>query len=449
MHSPDTPARGLFTRLWRGGLASQQTIDHLQARHTVDTLGRRAHLVTGCIFCILIATPMSFVEFAGIPVAVTLLIRASVRWREDLWKFCLCVFVQPMFWALLLWTTWQAVALSWSRDVGLGLEEMGSLRWAWMLLVIYPILDRRRVLIVALACGYLIANGVQALHFVGTLTGWDAVTFGRMPDRISGWWQPVVGGTMLVGALGLHLPAAFMARGRTQVLALAGAVITLLGIIATGSRGPWLAAFALIGIVGACALWSMPAARRVRVVIIGAIVVAVVGAAAWFSVGGSVARRAALAQQEITSAIQEKRFDSDTGARLLMWWWSLEAAGEKPVAGVGTGGYAAWVNEHLEDQGIDPRTRRIHDHAHSTSLHVLATTGGGGLLLGGLVMVIALRGAAQGVSLGSYDAGPFFALVGLMLAGMFDPVHVNAQTSALLFMLFALCQFSRPTERAA
>lgn len=441
---------GIIGRMWRGGLVSQAGVDRIHAGQAVDRVGDHAHLITACVFCVLVAAPMSIVEFAGIPVWITLFIRASVRWRQGLWKLCLCVFVQPLFWVLLLWTAWQFVALIWSGNRDLGLEEIGSLRWAWTLLVLYPVLDRRRSLIVALAVGYLVANGVQGLHLIGTIVGWDAVTFGRMPDRISGWWQPVVGGTMLVGALGLHLPAALMGRGRTQVLAIAGSAVTFLCVIATGSRGPWLAALALIAIVGACAVWSIRPGKRLRVLLIGAVVTVIVGSAAWFTVGGSVARRADLARQEVVGAIQEKRFTSDTGARLLMWWWTLEAAAERPIVGVGTGGYSAWVAGHLVDQGIDPGDRRIHDHAHSTILHVLATTGIVGVCLGGLVIVITLRGALTGVTrLGSYEAGPFFAVIGLLLAGMFDPIHVNAQTSALLFTLMALCQFARPSGRSS
>lgn len=443
--APSTP--GLLTRLWRGGLVSQETIDRLHESQAVDRLGDRAHLITACIFCAMVAAPMSFIEFAGVPMWVTFFLRLGIRWRQGMWKLCACVFVQPLFWALLLWTAWQFTALIWSSNRSLGLEEIGSLRWAWAIIILYPVLDRRRALIIALACGYLVANGVQALHFAGTLVGWEAVTFGRMPDRISGWWQPVVGGTMLVGALGLHLPAALMGRGRVQALAIAGAGVTLLGIIATGSRGPWLAALALIAIVGACAIWSIRPGRRLRVMVIGAVVVVIVGAAAWLAIGDSVSRRVALARQEIGSAIQEKRFDSDTGARLLMWWWCVEAAKERPIIGVGTGGFSSWVAQHLEEQGIDPGERRIHDHAHSTMLHVLATTGAVGVLFGGLVVIVALRGGLVGISsLGTYDAGPFFAIIGLMLAGLFDPVHVNAQTSAMLILLLALCQYARPSE---
>ena len=46
--------------------------------------------------------------------------------------------------------------------------------------------------------------------------------------------------------------------------------------------------------------------------------------------------------------------------------------------------------------------------------------------------------------MGSYAAGPAFALLGLLLAGLFDPVQLNAQTAALMATLMGLCLVSRP-----
>lgn len=40
---------------------------------------------------------------------------------------------------------------------------------------------------------------------------------------------------------------------------------------------------------------------------------------------------------------------------------------------------------------------------------------------------------------GAYDLAPAFALVGLLLAGMFDTVLVNTQEAALIWTLVALC----------
>jgi len=411
----------------------------------IHEFGYRVHVAFAMLFCFLLAFPMSVVELAGIPLWIIWAIRTWMVWRVSLLSF-----VEPMYVAIGAWAAWQFASLGWSGDPALGFDQLGALRWVWTFFVLYPVLDQRRALIISMACGFLFANGVQALHAIGAQVGWEAVTFGRMPDRISGWWQPVVAGSLLTGALGLHLPAAIMGRGRVQILACLGAGVTLLGVFATGSRGAWLASAALMAIsLGIGVATIRPSSRRWRVVIVGGVIALAVAGVAWLVVGDSIARRAALAREEIAGAIEHKQFTSDTGARLLMWWWALEAMGEHPVIGVGAGGYRAWVESHLAEQGIDPADRATHDHAHSTPLQIGATTGLVGLGIGAILLAVAMRGALTGLTrdtLGSYDAGPAFAIVGLMLAGLFDPVHINAQTSAFLFTFFAICQYPRPAQ---
>ena len=445
--TPSTPGRTI-ARLWSRGLVDPDTVHRLDRRqHEVDERGYRVHLALGMFFCVLLAFPVSYVEFAGLPVGVMWLLRI---WC--LWRLSLCILGLPIFLTLLAYAAWQLTSLAWSPDPAAGLEEVGSLRWAWTFLALYPLLDRRRWLVGAIAVGFLIGNAVQVLHAIGGAAGWEALTFGRAPDRISGWWVPVVGGTMLTGVLGLHLPAALMGRGRTQLLGAAGALVTLLAILATGSRGPWLAGAALVGIgvvVAACAI--RPRARRWRVLGVGAAGAVVLGVVAWLTVGDLMVRRVERATGEIRTALRDKQFNTDTGARLLMWWWAVEATAEHPIRGVGVGGYHEWVVAHLEAQDIDPATRPIHQHAHATGLHILATTGVVGLGLGVLVLAVVLRGGIAGLdraSLGTYEAGPVFGILGLMLAGLFDPVHINAQTAALFLTLVALCLHPRPRPAA-
>jgi hypothetical protein len=45
-----------------------------------------------------------------------------------------------------------------------------------------------------------------------------------------------------------------------------------------------------------------------------------------------------------------------------------------------------------------------------------------------------------------YAQGPAFGLVGLGLVSVFDTVHVNMQTAAMLGILIALCLPRRPAE---
>jgi hypothetical protein len=51
--------------------------------------------------------------------------------------------------------------------------------------------------------------------------------------------------------------------------------------------------------------------------------------------------------------------------------------------------------------------------------------------------------------LGTYDAGPGFALVGMLLVTPFDVVYVNSPPSALMGVLLALSMWPRPTPQEA
>ncbi len=64
------------------------------------------------------------------------------------------------------------------------------------------------------------------------------MTFDRLPGRNSGWWQPVVGGTMLTAGVGLHLPAALTGRGKWRLIGVFGLVASISGVAATGLAGP-------------------------------------------------------------------------------------------------------------------------------------------------------------------------------------------------------------------
>lgn len=410
-----------------------------------DPFGLRLHEWVATLWFFLVPWFISAVEFAMVPLAVALLLRLP-----HLWRLRASWLTQPLVLLLVAWAAWLSLSLTWTLDSRAGYNEVGGLRWAWTVLAVWPVVERRPRFIVALIAGFLVANLAQLAHAVGLGLGLDWLTFDRNPDRNSGWWRPVVGGSMLVGALGLHLPAALMGVGRTRVLGLAGSVVTLLGIVATGTRGAWLAGAGLIGIVAVVALIRARAriSGRSGVTFVGAMLVVVVGA--WLAVGPSIARRAGAGWHEVARAVEQKEFTSDTGARLIMGWWAMRAFAEHPVAGVGAGGYRRWVIGHLERRGIDPADRSVHDHAHNAALHVGATTGVVGLALAGLLGATALVGAFRGPSggggerLGTYAAGPGFALIGLLLVSAFDTIHVNAQTGALLCALLALCLAPRP-----
>jgi len=113
---------------------------------------------------------------------------------------------------------------------------------------------------------------------------------------------------------------------------------------------------------------------------------------------------------------------------------AVEAAVEHPIAGVGAGGYRAWMDEADPVGGTSP-------HAHNSVLHIGATLGLVGLGLWAFFFWVLLRGAGRiwdEQQQGPYGLGPMFAIVGLLLASSTDVVHLNQQTAAMIGLLAAL-----------
>lgn len=397
-----------------------------------DPRGHRFHLAFGLLWCVLLTGPTVTAETGMIPLAVIWLLRLPRMWR-----WCFNIILAPASLLLLALVAWGALSLAWSPDAKVGLNQWGAARFGLAVLFLYPIAHHRRALIAALAVGFLLANVFQLLHALG-LHLWE-----RLPDRNTVWWDGAVAGSMLAAALGLHLPAALEGRGRTRLLALAGAGVSLLGVLATGTRGAWLASAGLIVLAVALSIARQrPRASALRRAGVALALAAFIAAGAWLTIGPSLQRRYEAGRDEIRLALCEGRYTTDTGARIAMARLAWRLWLEHPALGVGAGGYQHGAEAVLKREHIDPAQRRVHHHAHNALLHAAAVTGTPGALLLIAFFVAALnaawrRGKQEGF--GSYGAGPFYALLALALVSPFDPVHINSQTSALLMTLAALC----------
>ncbi|MEX2218076.1 MAG: O-antigen ligase family protein [Phycisphaerales bacterium] len=417
-----------------------------------DPVGHWVHLALAVGFCFFLPWPTSFVDIASIPVAVFSLIRLPNIWRT--WG---SLAVQPVFLGLVAWAVWQALSLLWSADPRQGMKELEANRWIGVVWALWPVMMHRRWLIAAVAAGFLCGNLSQVAQALAPHLGWDWLPIRRMPGRLSGWWDPVVGGSLLCGALGLHIAAAAWGRGAWRAVGGAGAAATAVAIAATGTRGAWIAgAVLLAGGLAAMVVRSLRGGGEragVGRVVLTTAALAAACAAGWIALRGPVMARAERAREEIAAA-RRGDYATDTGARILMAEWALRAVRERPVAGVGAGGYRAWVLAEMRKGGSAEPNAPIHVHAHSTPLHIGATLGVVGVGIGVFIVGAAMGACrsqrtgseSRGTRGGAYDAGPLWALAGLLLAGLFDVVHLNAQTAAMLGMLLALCLVSRPRE---
>lgn len=408
---------------------------------------RFLYVGAACVLCFASVGPMSFVELAGVPAAVLLL--ALLPW---FWRTALRVFCQPLVWAILAWGVWGVISLNWSPNRENGLWELASLRYGWWLIVIWPALRYRRHLILALALGFVaavIAQGVLALIRVQGWTAWDFSP--AFKDRNAGWWvHPAVCGYMLVAALGLHAPAALIGKGRVAWVARAAMLLMWVGIFATGTRGTMLGGAAITILVGCIGVWfrlrgATPAVRA-RVLAVAAVSM-VLGTAAVTAVSMSdtnPGRRIREGVREVAGAVGQNNYATFTGARIKFVHWAWDQFKANPLTGVGMGGYQTTIRNEVA--GRPSPTKTIPVQAHNTFAHAAATLGLPGLLIALTIAALALRGGFAGLAgrHGTYDAGPAWALVGVLFTTPFDAIYVNSPPSALLAVLLALCLWNRP-----
>lgn len=434
-----------------------------------DGNGWRIHLGAAMFYCFFLGWPTTFLEWAPIPLLVVWLVRVP---RSHRVFFALVR--EPVVWLTLAFAAWQALSFIWTPDRAHGVKDFGQFRWALVLGTLWPVLDGRRWLIGAVAAGFVVGQCSQGLHLVGSVFEIESLTWSRPENRNSGWWDPAVAGTLLVGVVGLHLGGlASLEQPRARRLSTALAVVAGTGLAATGTRGAWLAAAVLVLLVAARVLVgrfrraresAATTGGRARGPSLGALIgvssvlVATAGVA-WLTLGEGARARIAAGVGEVRGAIERGDFSTDTGARVIMLRWAVDGALEHPVRGLGVGGFNSYCKQRVAEldlrreaalAGGDPADRdirppRLHRHAHNQMLHTLCAQGVPG---GVLLLLLALELARGGLRPRApfEHTGPGWALVGLMLVSLFDSVLLNQQTAALWWTLAALSLGSRPRE---
>lgn len=391
------------------------------------------HLIGALAWTICVCGRTTYVEVGGALLWLVTFVRMPWVWRAFVMGLA-----HPLFLAIVAWTAWRAISLLWSPDVEAGVDRIDKLRFAWNIPFLLPLAPMVGTLAVGLVCGFLVYNLSQLSHGLSRaglewLPQWD-----RMPNRNAGWNEPVAGGTNLCAALGLHLGALLYGRRGWAALGGVGVVITLAAILATGTRGAWLAAAGLVGLACLAGAWKIRwTARRAIVAGVVLLVVAIGGGVVGWKVA---APRALEAREELRQVFEDKDFSSYTGTRLLLMWWAVQAFADNPIGGTGEGGYQPWVLENLAERGIDPAERtHTGPHPHNTLLQPLANTGAIGLALYVLVLLIMARLAwVMRLHEHPYAAGVPWALLGLFAACMFEVMHMNTHVLAMWMLLMGL-----------
>ncbi|RNC82671.1 MAG: O-antigen ligase family protein [Phycisphaera sp.] len=394
--------------------------------------GHQFHIFVATLTCLNIALPMSYIEVPAAVLIGMLFARLYATWR--LYPAFLKL---PIFLAATLFALMSVVALTWSADPAHGLDDIDSLRWFLLVPALWPLRHLRRWFIFCVTLSYLAANTCQLVQALAFEFGWEHLDFDAYPDRISGWLSPASGGSVLIAALGLHLPAALKPTHPLRWPARVLSVISLIAVFATGARGAWIAAALLVAFAIAYAVWQTR--QRTKMLIASCVLAIVAIPVGWIVLGDEIQSRVDEANREIRGALESEDYATSTGARINMWIWGGRAFADNPLVGVGTGGYKAWVQSEQVEHGIDPETQPIASHAHGMYVHLAATHGAIGLLISLLVGITILFASVprEGES-DTYQAGLFMGIVGVLLAGLFDTVYINSQTAAVLWLFVAL-----------
>ncbi|HMN42587.1 MAG TPA: O-antigen ligase family protein [Phycisphaerales bacterium] len=435
------------------------------AQRQGDPIGWRIHLALALGACFFAGWSTSFVEWCALPVLICFLVRMT-GWHRVLEPLAF----DRVLRFLLAWGAFVALSLLWSAGTTWNerLVDIKPLRFLPLAVILWPVMDRRSWLILALMAGIACGQLAQFTHLLTLKLDLGWMPFHRMPGRISGWWDPVSGGTVLCAALGLWLAPALFAPGRARLLGAIGVAATLVCITLTGTRGAWIGAALLCGITLPIKGWHWRLARQCARAgaagapprwAIGAALGAMVvlGGAAIFAGGTKIADRFQRGVEEVNAALTARDYSTDTGLRIAMWQWSIAAAKSHPVVGLGAGGYQPWVHSQSPESAAHlgapiEAAPHVHSHAHSWYLHTIATLGVVGLAL---LLALTITAVASGLRpplpatppiKSALAFAPALALLGLACAGLFDTITVSQQPVFLFYLLIALSLPSRPRE---
>jgi O-antigen ligase len=414
-----------------GRPALQESIaDALADARRRDTPGHWAHVAAAVIYVGTLATITNVVTWTFVVLSLIALIRLPHTYRTYR-----LLRRDQLGWLLVAFTLWHVASLLWSPDVSIKMvrAELGAFRVFVTPLLLWPVIDYVAWMIAAFLVGICVQNFVQ----LGQAVGWIDRELGDH-DRLRGLVHPIMTGTLLTIGMCWHISAILLGRSRLRALCLFGLIAAGVGLVFTGSRGPWLAAAIVVPSSIVIIALRHPSARKAALLLACAGVIG--AAAAWPLAGDMIVHRFQRTQRDL-DRVERGRYAGDVGYRLASWDTAWNLFLEAPIIGQGAGGYGEGVqrSEHADVLKADT-------HAHSVYLHTLASTGAiGGLLLSAIVIGGLARAWRDRVD-HPFAAGTLFALLAWLIAGIFDASHLNGQ---MLGVLSAMITITLPLRTPA
>jgi len=413
-----------------------------QARES-DPLGHQIHTVLAMIY--LFTLPL-FTAGEGISFGLLFLwtcIRLPRTWRSSAegWR-------EPLLWAMLAWAGWILMSFAWSNNRHQAFDEFGACRALLTPLLLWPVIERLPWLIGAALLGVFAQNIEQLLQALGWLN-WRPQ---EAEGRYGGFIHPIQTGAWCVAAMCWHLSAALHSNGKIRWISVIGLAVATAGLIATESRGPWLAAACAIPLMLIVILIRRPQLRRTAAILIGVAIVTML--AAWPIVKGPVTSRIAIAADEARLARDQHYYATSVGSRIGMnrWAWAMFRA--HPILGIGAGSYPKEQKANPDYQEGLRQTRTKSEqsfmtkqHPHSAYLYALACTGIIGAMILAALLGLALRQCALDRPDHLYADGTFFVLVSWIIGAAFECYNLNGHHLGLLAFVLTITLPRRPAIR--
>ncbi|MDG2095389.1 MAG: O-antigen ligase family protein [Phycisphaerales bacterium] len=423
------------------------------AARAADPFGHPIHLALAMAYAFVL--PLDMVPPAKDFILVGLLIFTLLR----LPKIFRCygpIWRDPLTWWIIAWPIWLTISLSWTPLIEFGAEEIRAWRMVLIPSLLWPVMIHYRIIIGAFLAGCL----TIVLYQLGQLVSIYGLGL-DIHGRADAGMHPILAGSLLSAATVWFLSGIYHWNGKRSAAAAAGVLITIIGLVLTGSRGPWIA-LSISGTLltlGVILLW--PPSRKCIGIFSGLGALALVGIIMLdvFALSGRftdpVLHRVDAALSEYQDAPGENAsmtssewYRSSVGYRLLAWEAARSVFEQHPIIGSGAGGISAyldeawWLNEP-EKEVAGVKIQIQHLNPHSMYLQVLASTGIIGLALILVPMILSFIRLVRRIGEPVY-CGAGFVLVSWAVGSIFDSYQMVGTQVGLLMLVYAASLAARP-----
>ena len=291
------------------------------------------------------------------------------------------------------------------------------------------------VVLVAVRIGRALVPWADVSFALGALAAGAVMLFAPREWSLGRWGSPFLdpinfgGLALLLGVLSL-LSVDWRRRDPlpTRALKVAGFVGGLAASVPTGARGPWLAVLVLIVVLAFTTLRGRSLLMRVALwaSLAAALLVA-------FATVDAFRGRFDLMAADLGSFFWGGERDTSPGVRLQIWRAALLAFAERPLLGLGGGGFAAAVDGYLASGVLSPlAAEAARAELHNSYLAYAADFGIPGLLA--IVSLFAVPAAAFVRRLGSDPVCRRAALMGLVVVVMYAACAFSVDVFKLKMM---------------